>query len=112
MEPIQHLLHPAAAHLVRSAPLSVAKVRCAWRLAVGTALARVSEPVLRDAGTLEATVDDARWARELEQSRSLIVERLQAALGTDVVRRIAVRSTAPDARPRPRAGAPKPSARR
>lgn len=92
MDPIQNLLHPAVAACLRPAPLSAAKVQCAWRVAVGASLAGVTEARLRDGGVLEVDAGDSPWRREIERSRGLILQRLHATLGPDVVRTIRVRT--------------------
>jgi predicted nucleic acid-binding Zn ribbon protein len=106
MESIQDLLHPVAARLLRPAPLSDEKVLCAWRLAVGAALARVARPRLSDRGVLHVALDDARWKPDIDRSRALILERLQSVLGDEVVRSVTV--SAPRAAPAP----PRPSGQR
>jgi len=86
VEPIQNFLHPLVAELVKKAPLSAEKVECAWRLAVGAGLARVTRVAIGDTGVIDVHVDDARWRDELERSRGVIVERLRAALGNETAR--------------------------
>lgn len=90
MDPIQNLLLDAAATCLRPAPLSPAKVQCAWRLAVGASLARATAARLTDGGVLEVDAGDSPWRREVERSRELILQRLRAMLGPDVVRTIRV----------------------
>lgn len=91
MDPIQNLLLDAAAACLAPAPLSPAKVQCAWRLAVGASLARATEARLAEGGVLEVDAGDSPWRREVERSRDLILQRLRAMLGPDVVRTIRVR---------------------
>ena len=97
MEHIQHLLHPVVAGILRQAPFSEEKLACAWHLAVGAELARVSR-VQACTGVLKVILDDGRWQQELERSRALILERLQAMLGPDVARclEFAAAPTAPN----------------
>lgn len=101
MDPIQNLLLDAAATCLRPAPLSAAKVQCAWRLAVGASLARATEARLGEGGVLDVDAGDSPWRREVERSRDLILQRLRAMLGPDVVRTIRVR-TPPGPGPRRR----------
>jgi predicted nucleic acid-binding Zn ribbon protein len=108
MEPIQDLLHPVVASLLRPSPLSPAKVQCAWHLAVGSGLARVAEVVLNESRILDVRVEDARWKAELSASRTLILGRLRAVLGADAVADI--RITAPRAGAGRRARRPGPVA--
>jgi len=86
VEPIQSFLHTFVAALVKPAPLSPGKVQCAWRLAVGPALARATRVAAAPGGVIDVHVDDPNWRQELERSRDLIVGRLQAALGAETAR--------------------------
>jgi predicted nucleic acid-binding Zn ribbon protein len=95
VESIQDLLHPVVAGLLRQAPFSEEKLACAWRMTVGTDLARVSLVHAGHGGVLTVSVDDRRWQPELERSRAMILARLQAVLGPDVARTL--RFAAPDA---------------
>jgi predicted nucleic acid-binding Zn ribbon protein len=103
VEPIQDYLHAVAARLVRDAPLSDEKVRCAWEMAVGAGLARVSQAQAEADGTVRVTADDPRWKKEIAKGQGLILQRLQATLGPTVARRLLVTSRAGHgaARPRP-----------
>jgi hypothetical protein len=85
MEPIQNLLHPVVANLLRPVPLSDEKVQCAWQMAVGSGLARVTRATHGPTGQLVVVLDDARWQKEIARSRALILERLQRVLGEDTV---------------------------
>jgi predicted nucleic acid-binding Zn ribbon protein len=88
VEPIQDYLHAVAARLVRDAPLSDEKVRCAWQMAVGAGLARVSQAHVEADGTVRVTADDARWRKEIAKGRDVILQRLQATLGPTIARRL------------------------
>ena len=110
MEHIQHLLHPVVAGILRQAPFSEEKLVCAWHMAVGAELARVSR-VQVTAGVLKVTLDDGRWQQELERSRALILERLQAVLGPDVVCRLQFMATSPPATSGARPAARRPRGR-
>jgi len=60
----------------------------AWEEAVGPAVAMHAEPTgIRD-GVLFVEVDSSVWMQELSLLRESIVERLNAALGAPMVRRI------------------------
>ena len=91
MEPVQSLMSRAVARLVRPAPLSPEKVLFAWRSAVGPAVSRVTRVRLAGLGVLEVVVDDDRFGDELVRSGPLVLTRLQALLGADVVGRLDVR---------------------
>jgi hypothetical protein len=69
--------------LLARQPLSQGKIVFAWQMAVGPALARVTN-VDYDAGVLRVTSIDQRWMREVERSRTVILERLRALLGPAV----------------------------
>lgn len=73
-------------------PLSTGKVGLAWSLAVGDAVARLTTVTLRADGTVEVTAPDSRWARELGQSRPLIIRRMNDVLGTGAVKRLEIGS--------------------
>jgi hypothetical protein len=70
--------------LLERQPLTPAKIAFAWQMAVGPALARQTS-VRADGGVLRVQSRDARWSREIERSRAVIIERLRAFLGNHVV---------------------------
>ena len=76
--------------VLRNAPLSPEKVAFAWRMAVGPALDKASEIVLRQ-DVLYVRAKDAAWQREIERSAALIRSRLTDLLGEHVVRYIDVK---------------------
>jgi Dna[CI] antecedent, DciA len=69
--------------LLARQPMSAGKIAFAWQLAVGPALARATSVTYRD-GVLSVRSGDARWIREVERSRGIILERLQSLLGPAV----------------------------
>jgi hypothetical protein len=91
MDSIHTVIQGVVANLFRQGPLSQAKLQAAWRIAVGDALNRVSEVRLRDDGLVEIYAVDPRWQRELKRSSPLIFDRLNALLGPDAVKRLAVK---------------------
>lgn len=95
VRPLQQAVPGALAALLRDAPLSPGKVAFVWRAAVGASLDRVTTARLDDR-VLIVDASSAHWAREVVRSRDLILDRLQALLGSDVVNRISVREP-PDA---------------
>lgn len=95
-------LHEVVAKLVRTQPLTPAKVEFAWRRAAGPALSRVTRATLRDNGTLEVAADTRQWKREIDRAAPLLMTRLEPVLGSGVVRRITVTSPASDGAPRRR----------
>jgi hypothetical protein len=69
--------------LLARQPMSAGKIAFAWQLAVGPALARATTVKYGD-GVLSVRSSDARWIREVERSRAIILERLQSLLGPAV----------------------------
>jgi predicted nucleic acid-binding Zn ribbon protein len=91
MNPISTAVPGAIAAMLRSGPLSPGKVNFAWNAAVGPALQRVTAVRLED-GVLLVDAVSAQWASEISRSARVILGRLQQLLGTNVVRRITVRT--------------------
>src|SRR5262245_14459849 len=91
MSPVQHCVSGALGPLLRGQPLSSGKLRFAWRAAVGPAVDRVTTVELQRNGELDVTAADNRWSRELRRLSPLILPRLQALLGPDVVTKVTVR---------------------
>ena len=60
----------------------------AWSETVGPEIASRSTAEMFERGTLTVAVDDAAWRQELLLEKTLLVERLNAALGKKVVRDI------------------------
>ncbi len=83
--PISAFVSDALAAVLRKAPLTPEKVAFAWRTAVGPAVDRVTSIELRGA-VLHVRAKDAAWQREVERSAGLIRTRLDALLGTAVVK--------------------------
>ena len=77
------------AKLLQRQPLTHAKIAFAWRAAVGPAVARTTDVSLRR-GMIEVRASDQHWRREIARSADLIVDRLAALLGRNVVKRIVV----------------------
>ena len=92
--PIQSALPAVLVEVLKWGPLSSAKIEFAWKAAVGGPLARVTTARLGPPQTLEVTAADERWVRELRRSASLIITRLKALLGPDVVTRVEIISAA------------------
>jgi len=90
MRPLSHVVPSALMHLLRDTPLSNGKVGFAWRAVVGPALERATH-VRLEGRVLLVDATTAEWSREVKRSSPIILERLQAILGADVVERIEVR---------------------
>ena len=77
-------------------PLTEAKVRFAWTLAAGSALARAATVSWRD-GVLHVEAKSDAWRLELSRSRLVLLERITAILGPGAVDRIVVAGRQGDA---------------
>ena len=75
--------------LLEGQPASPAKVAFAWRMVAGAALARAAEPEWRD-GVLVVRAKTDAWRRELRHARPILMSRLQALVGADVVRKLVI----------------------
>jgi Dna[CI] antecedent, DciA len=86
---VHRFIPDALAEILRKAPLNDEKVAFVWRSSVGPAIDRGTTVTLRD-GVLRVTVREPAWGREIERSETLIRARLDALLGSGVVRQISV----------------------
>ena len=91
MRPLNQAVPGALVELLRAAPLSSGKVGFAWRTAVGPAIERGTS-VRLDGRILLVDASSPQWRREIARSSSIILARLQALLGTDVVERLEIRN--------------------
>ena len=64
----------------------LAEVQRAWTRAAGEAFAAATEPVSERDGVITVACASAVWAQELDLMGPELVERLNAALGADLVR--------------------------
>ena len=77
----------------RIAPAStLASVQRVWDGVVGEALAAVATPTAEARGSLTVTCSSAVWAQELDLMATTLVERLNAALGADLIRSLRCQS--------------------
>lgn len=90
MLPLQNFASGVLAEIIRRQPASKGKTSFAWSVAVGPALARVTAVELAPDRVLRVHVRDARWAREVERARDVVLTRLRMLLGDDNVIRIDV----------------------
>jgi hypothetical protein len=90
MKPLAHAVPGALAALLRTTPTSPAKIDFAWQAAVGAAMQRVTSVRLEN-GRLLVDAASEPWGREISRSAPVILTRLQALLGEDVVTQIEVR---------------------
>jgi hypothetical protein len=70
--------------LLRNQPLTPEKVQFAWRVSVGAAIDRATH--VRLAGATLLVSGEAKWVKEIERSKALILKRLQRVLGESVIR--------------------------
>jgi predicted nucleic acid-binding Zn ribbon protein len=90
MRPLSSALPGALAELLREAPLSPGKVAFAWRAAVGPAIERETS-VRLEGTTLMVDAASRQWAREVRRSSGIIMQRLGALLGAEVVTGLSIR---------------------
>jgi hypothetical protein len=84
---LHHVSTSVLAEIIRQQPGSAAKTRFVWQLAVGPALARVTNVELVE-GALVVRAADTRWIREIDRARTIILSRLQHLLGPNNVSRL------------------------
>ena len=90
MKPLAHAVPGALASLLRTTPMSPAKIDFAWKAAVGAAMQRVTSVRLENSLLLVEAASEP-WGREVSRSSRVILARLQGLLGENVVTRIEVR---------------------
>ena len=91
MRSIQTFSGGVLAEVVRRQPASPARTTFAWQLTVGPALARMTSVEL-EGTTLRVNAIDARWLKEIERARAVILQKLQHVLGPEAVTKISTRS--------------------
>ncbi len=90
MQPIQTFAHGVLAQIVRRQPPSRERTAFAWQIAVGPAIARATT-VFLDQGVLTVGAADARWIREIDRVRDVVLLKMQSLLGPDEVSRLNTR---------------------
>lgn len=98
MEPLQALAPALLRDLLRRGPMSQEKLECAWQLAVGPAIFRVTTVRLRTEGVVEVRAADDTWQRELKRALPEITNRLRSLAGPDAVTRLKLIRRTPDGR--------------
>ena len=71
--------------------MSHGKIQFAWKAAVGPAIDR-GTAVRLEGQTLLVDAKTAAWSREVSRSSRLILKRLEALLGQNVIRELNVRA--------------------
>ena len=89
-EPLSQAVPKTLATLLRSTPMSPGKMAFVWKTVVGPAMDR-STFVRLDDRRLLVEAKTAAWAKEVSRSSHLILKRLQALLGPDVISELVVR---------------------
>jgi predicted nucleic acid-binding Zn ribbon protein len=90
MQPLRDTANRVLRDLLAPQPTTAAKVTFAWRIAAGSALARATSVTWRDHGVLVVSARSDAWRREATRARPMLLTRLAALLGPDVVRTIRV----------------------
>jgi predicted nucleic acid-binding Zn ribbon protein len=93
---VRHTLRPLAAALERldsslAPATTLARVQEVWASAAGPAVAGAASPTAERDGVLTLTCAAGVWAQELELMGSELVPRLNAALGSEVIRELRCR---------------------
>jgi len=96
--PLQDALPAVVAELVRAGPMSHEKLSFVWHRAVGDAIARATRVRLDAGGVLRVAASDGRWKREIQRSAAVILTRLQALVGSEVVSQLDVVVSQPESR--------------
>lgn len=89
MERLDRTATRAVRQLLEAQPLTEAKVRFAWTLAAGPALARATTLTFTD-GVLTVRTRSTAWHQELTRAEGLLRARLDELLGAGAVRRLTV----------------------
>jgi predicted nucleic acid-binding Zn ribbon protein len=93
---VRHTLRPLAAALdtldrALAPATTLARVQEIWASAAGPAVASAASPTAERDGVLTLTCAASVWAQELELMAWELVPRLNAALGSEVVRELRCR---------------------
>jgi predicted nucleic acid-binding Zn ribbon protein len=88
--PFSLALDGLAAAIAPATPL--ARVQGIWEQAVGAAVAEAARPTSERAGTLTVTCSAAVWAQELTMMGGELIERLNAALGEELLHELRCRT--------------------
>lgn len=80
------ILPGVLAEVIRKAPLGPEKVTLAWRLAVGSAVAKATTVMLDAQGVLHVKANTPAWIAAVRKSTSLIHPRMNDLLGEGTVK--------------------------
>lgn len=88
--PLSAALDPFTAALAPASTL--ARVQQVWEATAGTQIAACARPTSEHDGVLTVTCEASVWAQELDLMGGELLQRLNAALGTDAVRELRCRT--------------------
>jgi predicted nucleic acid-binding Zn ribbon protein len=71
----------------------LARVQSVWERAAGPTVAHAAQPTAERAGVLTLTCAAAVWAQELSLMRETLLDRLNAALGEELLADLRCRTT-------------------
>jgi predicted nucleic acid-binding Zn ribbon protein len=71
---------------------TLARIQRVWKQVVGAAIAEAGLPTAERGGVLTITCADAVWAAELDLMSSELAERLNEALGGELIHRLRCRT--------------------
>ena len=91
VQPFNQALPRVLADVLRQSPNSPAKIDFAWKAAVGPAVGRVTA-VRLEGTTLLVESSTPAWTREFDRSSRILLHRIQALLGPNVVTEILIRA--------------------
>jgi predicted nucleic acid-binding Zn ribbon protein len=87
--PLSQVLAGFTATLAPASPLAL--VQASWETVVGEAIAAAAQPVAERDGVLTVRCEAAVWAQELDLMAPALIERLNAALGDDLLHKLRCR---------------------
>ncbi len=91
MSPLSSALNEALERQGMTRRIREQEVLLRWEELVGTAIANHAKPERLRGGVLWIHVADAAWRQELHLMRGGLVERINAALGYDIVKELRLR---------------------
>ena len=91
MEPIGASAHRILRSVLAAQPAGAARSLFAWKMAAGPAMARATDAVWHEDGTLVVRARTEAWVRELRRARPLLADRVRGLLGDDSVRRLVIK---------------------
>lgn len=90
MEALDATAARALREMLAAQPTTPAKIKFAWTIAAGQALARHATIAWHGDGRLHVQAESDAWRREIIRAKPILSARLTQLLGSDVIRAIAV----------------------